>query len=54
MYTSTFYEITGTKNPMPLSVTILLHVSIFCCSGKNSLGCQKKKKGLYPKWVTSI
>jgi hypothetical protein len=54
MYTSTFYGITGTKNPMPLSVTSLLHVSIFCCSGKNALGCQKKQKGLYPKWVTGI
>jgi hypothetical protein len=26
----------------------------FCCSGNNALGCQKKQKGLYPKWVTGI
>jgi hypothetical protein len=54
MYTSASYGITGTKNPIPLSVTSLLHVYIFLCSGKSPLGCQKKQKRSYPKWVTSI
>jgi hypothetical protein len=54
MYTSTSYAITGTKNPIPLSVTSLFHVSIFFCSGKSALGYQKKQKRLYPKWVTGI
>jgi hypothetical protein len=54
MFTLTSYGIIGKKNPMLLSVSSLLHVSIFFCSGKSALGYQKKQKRLDPKWVTGI